>query len=61
MKWFLRMVNVPNRCLLHWHIGEGIGPFPHHMPFDFVGILVEDEYIEMVEPDEFEELVGKNS
>jgi len=31
------------------------------MPFDFAGILLKDEHVEMVETDESAQLVGENS
>src|SRR5882724_12562589 len=55
------MVNVPTGCLLDWNIREGERALSPPAPFDFVGIFLKDEHVEMVETDEFSQLVCKNS
>ena len=61
MKRFLGVVNMPDRCFLDRHIREGNRPLSPCMPFDLFGPLFEDKYVQMIETDQFDELVGKKS
>src|SRR5262249_24142746 len=58
---FLAIVNVPGWHLFDSHIRQWYRALAPHMPFDFVGILLEDEQVEMVEIDDAVQLIGKNS
>ena len=55
------MVDMPHRCFLDWQIGESNRPLSPNMPFDFFGIVLKDNYVEMMEGDYFDELVSENS
>ena len=54
---FLGVVNVPTCCFLDWNIREGDRVLSPPAPFYFVGIFLKDEDVEMVEADEFAQLV----
>src|SRR5262249_6411498 len=60
VEWFLAVVNVPGRQLFDSHIRQRQRALAPHVPFDFVGILLEDEQVEMVEIDDAFHLIGKN-
>src|SRR5882724_10491846 len=61
----LRLINMPTRCLLDRHIGVSRPrhklSVAHYVPFDLVGILLEDKDIEKIEADELAQLVSQNS
>ncbi len=56
----LRPVNVPTGHLLNRQVGTDNLELPVYTPFDLVGILFENKNIEIVETEQFAQLVGEN-
>ena len=42
-------------------LAAAMAAFWPHVPFDFFGILFEDDYVEVIEGKDFTQLIGENS
>src|SRR5437588_10849057 len=61
VKGLLRLINMPALSLLDWHAKARKLSIARYAPFNLIGILFEDNHVEIIKTEQFAQLISENS
>src|SRR5437868_13744741 len=61
VKRLLRVIDMPALSLPDWHVKARKLSIARYAPFNLIGILFEDNHVEVIKTEQFAQLISENS